>query len=349
MLQRLERRQAEGFRDGRHDVDIRPRVEAIELGRGQEAREEESLAEAARRHVLLHCAHVVAGAGDDEPDIGAFGGHARGGLDEIVGPLLPGDPSREEHERIAAFRVPMGGRLPGVDRVVHHAQALGRDPVPARDELGRVSRDRHDAVGRGQAQPLDRGHEAVLPAARAVEFRRVHVQDEGLTARAAGLDAREKREPVVGVDHVEGLARGDPRGSRGIAKHFAGEVGPVVAAEPLPRSRSLPAFVFVEGRRHVGTERGRDPPHAQGGPAAAATSEGRTFAIGSRDDPEILDRRCDRAARENERDLGIELEQAAHETLAGHAEPAADRGRELPAEHEHAHGTDPHSSASRCV
>src|SRR5262249_4861860 len=43
------------------------------------------------------------------------------------------------------------------------------------------------------------------------------------------------------------------------------------------------------------------------------------------------------AAGQHERHVRLELEQSADETLAGDAEPAADAGRELPAEHEDAH------------
>ena len=336
MLQRLERGQAEGLRQGGHDVNVRAGVEAVELGGGQEAREEEALAQAARRDVLLHRAHAVARPRDDEPDVPALRGHARGGLDEVTGPLLRGDSAGKEHERIAALGFLVVDQRPRVDRVVHDAQALGRDRVAPREQIGRVRRDGHDPIGRREAQPLDRGHEAVLPAARAIELRRVHVEDERLAARAPGLDTREEGEPVVRVDHVEGFARGDPARGRGVAQHFLRKVGPVVGGRP-PRTRRRAALLPFEGGRHVGPERRRDAPHAKGGSAPPAPPARHPLDLGGRDDPEVLDRGRGRAAGQDERHVRFELDQAAHEPLAGHAEPAADRGRELPAEHEDAH------------
>ena len=49
-------------------------------------------------------------------------------------------------------------------------------------------------------------------------------------------------------------------------------------------------------------------------------------------------------ARQDERDVRADLEEPAHESLAGDAQAAADVGRELPAEHEDAHRSSPSPS-----
>ena len=150
--------------------------------------------------------------------------HALGGVDEVVGPLLPRDPAGKEHQGILLADREASLRLAGVDGVVDDAKPLARHAVPGREHVGGVAGHRDDPVGGGGAGALDGGHEAVLAASRAVEFGGVDVEHQRLPAGPLRAHPRHERHPVVGVDHVEALAGGDAGGFLGVSEDFGVEV-----------------------------------------------------------------------------------------------------------------------------
>lgn len=84
----LKGRDAEGFRDARHDVEVAHRVHMIHLLILEEAGKMEMAADAQLRHPADHVRQHVPAARHDEPYIRDAVEHQLGGLHKVVRPFL---------------------------------------------------------------------------------------------------------------------------------------------------------------------------------------------------------------------------------------------------------------------
>ena len=95
---RLEGGDAERFGNARHDVEVAQREDPLDLLALEESGEMESVSDSQLPHALDHPSHHVARAGHDEGDVGKDMEDLGRRLDEVVGPLLEGDPAEKEDD-----------------------------------------------------------------------------------------------------------------------------------------------------------------------------------------------------------------------------------------------------------
>lgn len=99
---------------------------------------------------------------------------------------------------------------------MHHLNLFRGDAVAAEENVPREAGDGEDPVRRMNAGTLQIVNRLMHVLATAIEFRRVHVDDERLAEASRDGLARAEGHPVVGMHDVELLSRRHPDAASGV-------------------------------------------------------------------------------------------------------------------------------------
>ena len=204
-------------------------------------------AHAQLRHATDHLLQHIARAGHHEVDARVDLMDLVCRLDEVLRSFLVGDSAEEGHHLgiQATALVLRLGLVVRLDGVVHRNDLVRVDAIFLNDDVARQIAHRDHAVGGFHATSLDGVNIRVDVLARAVELGGVHVHHKRLARGLLGRNACRIGQPVVGVDDVEVVFRGQRRANQGITRHFLHQVHAVFARKLVVARKHRAAAVEV--------------------------------------------------------------------------------------------------------